>query len=245
MPLYRDYTVASLVLAIVGIVFAYIVSLPAALYFLTSFDLYHINPMLTIDSYFSFVMTYLLAGAILFQLPLVMLIIDSASPLTPKKLMSYQRQMIVGSFIVAAIVSPTPDALNQTLLASPIVVMYQLGIIMIWLKNRKKNRRAVASEKTIYEEVPVVVSARPVIQTIQTIAEVKQPAVNPVTAVSNHKSIDGFGVRPHQHRATIAPPARPLPYIPRTQSRQLPSAIRPRQVSVGRSVDGFMMPIRP
>lgn len=138
------YTVSSLFLAICGIIFAYYVSLPASLYFLTSFDLNHINPMLTIDAYFSFVMTYLLAGALLFQLPLVMLIVNSVKPLTPKKLMSKQRHMILISFIVAAVISPTPDALNQTLLASPVVVMYQLGIIMIWLTNRRRSKREKA-----------------------------------------------------------------------------------------------------
>ena len=71
----------------VGVVFAYVVSLPAALYFLTSFNLQNISAMLAIDSYLSFVMTYLLAGAILFQLPLVMLIIDTITPLTPRRLM--------------------------------------------------------------------------------------------------------------------------------------------------------------
>ncbi len=134
------YTIASFVLAVIGMVFAYVVSLPAALYFLTSFNLSNIQAMLTIDSYFSFVMTYLLAGAVLFQLPLVMLIINSVSPLKTKRLMSYQRHIIVGSFVVAAIISPTPDALNQILLASPVIIMYQVGIALIWLKNRKHRR---------------------------------------------------------------------------------------------------------
>ena len=136
------YTLASMALAVCGVMFAYYISLPAALQFLTGFNLNHINPMLTIDSYFSFVMTYMLAGALLFQLPLVMLITNSVTPLTPKKLMSKQRHMIVGSFVVAAIISPTPDALNQTILASPVVVMYQLGILMIWMVNFRAKRRA-------------------------------------------------------------------------------------------------------
>lgn len=143
------YTLASILLALCGIVFAYYVSLPASLYFLTSFDLNHINPMLTIDAYFSFVMTYILAGALLFQLPIVMLIINTASPLTPSKLMSRQRHIIVGSFIVAAVISPTPDALNQALLASPMVVMYQLGIIIIWLTNRKRAKTTRAAQKAV------------------------------------------------------------------------------------------------
>ena len=138
------YTVASFLLAIVGIAFAYYVSLPAALQFLTGFNLNHIDPMLTIDSYFSFIMTYMLAGALLFQLPLIMLIINTATPLTPSKLMKAQGKIILGSFIVAAAISPTPDAVNQTLLAAPLVVMYQFGIILIAVKNRKRKRAAAA-----------------------------------------------------------------------------------------------------
>ena len=131
------YTTASLLLAIVGILFAYYISLPAALKFLTGFDLHHINPMITIDSYFSFIMTYMLAGALLFQVPLVILIINSIKPLTPKKMMGAQRHIILGSFIVAAIISPTPDAVNQAILASPAIIMYQLGIILVWLVNSR------------------------------------------------------------------------------------------------------------
>lgn len=139
------YTTASLLLAVAGVLFAYFVSLPAALYFLTGFDLYHINPMLTIDSYFSFVMTYLAAGALLFQIPLVMMVIDSATPLKPSRLMAYQRHIIVGSFIIAAIISPTPDALNQTILASPMVGMYQVGVVAIWSSGRKRTKKTARS----------------------------------------------------------------------------------------------------
>lgn len=131
------YTVASLLLAVVGVVFAYYVLLPAALQFLTSFNLHDINPMLTVDSYLSFVMAYVLAGALLFQLPLVMLIINRVKPLTPGRLMKAQPYIIVGSLVAAAVVSPTPDAVNQLLLALPVVVMYQVGIVIIWWRNRR------------------------------------------------------------------------------------------------------------
>lgn len=138
------YTLASTVLAVAGIVFAYVVSLPAALHFLTGIDINNVSSMLTIDAYMSFIMAYLLAGAFLFQLPLVMLIINTIAPLKPKKLMSYQRYILVGSFIVAAVISPTPDVVNQTLLAAPMMLMYQVGIALVWLQQRsvrKKNRR--------------------------------------------------------------------------------------------------------
>lgn len=145
------YTVASTVLAAGGVVFAYTISLPAALKFLNGFSLGHINALLGLDAYVSFITAYLLAGAVLFQLPLVMLIVDSITPLKPKKLMSYQRHIIVASFVAAAILSPTPDAVNQTLLAAPMVAMYQFGILLIWAKKRLKD--ASAAKKVSHDNV--------------------------------------------------------------------------------------------
>ncbi len=141
------YTSLSFILALVGVSFAYFVVLPGALYFLTGLNLYHINPMLTIDSYLSFVMAYIITGALLFQLPLVLLLIDSVTPLKPSKLMGLQGHVILAAFIIAAIASPTPDVVNQTLLAMPIVIMYQFGVVLVWLKSRARKQRAAAQQE--------------------------------------------------------------------------------------------------
>ncbi len=245
------YTIASLFLAAVGIAFAYYVSLPASLYFLTSFNLNHINPMLTIDAYMSFVMTYLLAGAILFQLPLVMMIINSVKPLTPAKLMKAQGKIILGSFIIAAIISPTPDALNQTLLASPMVVMYQVGIVLIWWKNRRR-RPAVsrqAKEATIVAE-PVKKAApthRPVVQPVPLHSVAGSSSVHATVLpkqynVGSRQSMDM--VRRQMARPVgIAVPMRPRPQAPalstspqRIVANSTPS---PRSLDV-RSLDGVV-----
>ena len=236
------FTLASFFLAIVGIVFAYSVILPAALYFLTSFDLYHINPMLTIDSYFSFVMTYLLAGALLFQLPLVMLMIDQIRPLKPSKLMKHQDKMLVGSFIVAAVISPTPDALNQSLLASPLVVMYQIGIIIIWAKHRKeakraRSRTAVCAEVVAPPALPAPTAPAAAPHAVS--STVKQPALAATRATI--RSVDGFVAyqpAPPHHRAMsqVAAPRQ-------TQKTRRPLVAPQRQQAIHRmpqlSVDGF------
>ncbi len=133
-----SYVFFSTLLALTGIAFAYFVSLPAALHFLTNFDLKSVTAMLTVDAYFSFVTTYLIGAALLFQLPLLLLIINSIVTLPPRKLMSYQRHMLLGAFVVAAIISPTPDIMNQALLAGPIIAMYQVGILLVWLRNITK-----------------------------------------------------------------------------------------------------------
>lgn len=152
-----SYTIISFLLAVSGVLFAYLVSLPAALHFLTNFNISGVSPLLTVDSYLSFIIAYLVAGALLFQLPLLMLMIDGVTPLKPKRLMGYQRQMIVGSFVIAAIISPTPDVINQTILAAPIVIMYQIGIMIISIRHRKASR--LRREQHSHKDVPSVSQA--------------------------------------------------------------------------------------
>lgn len=136
------YVGLSSLFAITGLLFAYFISLPSALHFLTGLNLSNIQAMLTVDSYLTFVMTYMLGAALLFQIPLLLLIINNMTPLQPGKLMKLQKFVIVGAFIVAAIISPTPDIINQLMLALPIVLMYQLGVAFVWVQNRRRSRRA-------------------------------------------------------------------------------------------------------
>jgi sec-independent protein translocase protein TatC len=214
MPVMRrqrlvTYTIASFVLALAGVAFAYYISLPAALYFLTSVNIANINPMLTIDSYFSFAMAYLIAGALLFQLPLVLMIIDSISPLTPKKLMGYQRHILLGSVIIAALISPTPDVLNQLLLAAPLVIMYQIGIGMIWFQHRKRSKVPAVSVRTIpnalYNDDVIGDMFDDVKQTLmqttvmaQEIKPVVKPIIAPDKTYQKVRSVDGFMPRSTQ-----------------------------------------------
>jgi sec-independent protein translocase protein TatC len=136
------YVGLSALMAATGVLFAYFVSLPGALHFLTGMDLKNIQAMLTVDSYLTFVMTYLLGAAILFQIPLLLTITNNMTPLQPKKLMKAQRFVIVGAFIIAAVISPTPDIMNQVLLALPVIAMYQVGVGLVWLQNRSRAKRA-------------------------------------------------------------------------------------------------------
>jgi hypothetical protein len=225
------YTVASVLLAGVGVAFAYVVSLPAALHFLTNISVENVSAMLTIDSYLSFVIAYLLAGATLFQLPLLLLIIDGVTPLPPKKLMGFQRHMIIGSFVFAAIVSPTPDVINQTILALPVVVMYQIGIILIaWrhLSLRRKVSRAAGGV------IPTNESVRPVIPRVGKYA-LRSYLMRPETEVIQQatvrayprRSIDGVVRHAQADRSQLTVPVRPI--------RALPQVHRPT-----RSLDGFL-----
>lgn len=244
------YSLSSLLLAAVGVAFSYFLALPAAIQFLTSFDLKNISPMLTVESYLSFVMTYLLAGALLFQLPLFMTIINRIKPMTPWMLMSGQRHVILWSVVFAAVISPTPDAVNQLLLAAPMIVMYQVGIVIILLKNRKRAdkkskdgllTRSVADNElanhTAKEIKPRPMEAKKVsvCPESETPILVKKPASNH-TLVSR-RSLDGFVAMKTEKPS---PAVNKKVVIPKkTVSKPVPI-----RRSLSRSVDGFSIPSR-
>lgn len=147
--------IISFALACAGISFAYFISLPAALHFLVNFGdkAGDIQALITADEYFNFVLAYIAGFAVLFQLPLIIAFINRITPLKPSQLFGITRYVILGSFIVSAIITPTPDPLNQTLMALPIIFLYFVSALMVVVvnhkstKNRKKNVAATSANK--------------------------------------------------------------------------------------------------
>lgn len=138
------YSVASVLLAATGVVFAYFVSLPNALQFLTNFNAgADIRALITVDSYFSFVTTYLIGYALLFQTPLLMLFINRIKPLSPQQLLGSMRMVILVSFIVSAVLTPTPDPWNLFLMAVPCVLLYGIGVVIVLSKNKRKSKSTI------------------------------------------------------------------------------------------------------
>jgi sec-independent protein translocase protein TatC len=129
---------ASITLVAIGMAFAYFVCLPTALIFLSKFSSGQIKSFISTNEYFSFVFLYLFGFGILFQLPLVLLLINQIKRLTVKKLLRFERYLIVFSFLIAGILTPTPDLVNQTIMAVPVILLYQMSVLLIWLTNRRQ-----------------------------------------------------------------------------------------------------------
>ena len=142
-PRYLALTfISSCLLLVTGMAFAYLVSLPAALYFLGSFTSEGVQALISAGEYYAFVTRYLLGFGLLFQLPLVMLIFNSVQPISTRKLMSYQRWVVLVSFVIAAFLTPTPDLFNQLLMAVPLMLLYQVTVVLLWIVNRKASSTA-------------------------------------------------------------------------------------------------------
>ncbi len=137
-------SLASGILALIGLSFGYFVGLPAALHFLLHQFVFtkQIQPLITIQSYMSFVGVYMFGSALLFQIPLLLILINRIKPLKPKKLLSLQvqRWVILGAFIGGGIMNPNPNLLDQVVIVGPLILMYELGVAIIWFGQRKHRR---------------------------------------------------------------------------------------------------------
>jgi hypothetical protein len=122
--------------AVAGVIFGYFIGLPSALHFLFhQFTTVQVRPLITIQSYMQFVALYLFGSALMFQLPLILLLINRIKPLKPSMLFKYERHLIAASFIIAFIMNPTPNIVDQLFVVVPIILTYQLGIGLLALVN--------------------------------------------------------------------------------------------------------------
>ncbi len=113
-----------------GALFCYFLVLPSALNFLLNFgDTARIEQKPTINEFIGFVTNFLLAVGITFELPPVMFVLAKLGVVKVARMRGYRRYVIVIAFVVAAVITPTPDPVNQSLVALPIYVLYELGLL--------------------------------------------------------------------------------------------------------------------
>ena len=136
----KKYILFSIPLATIffvgGVAFAFLVMLPAALPFLTNFLGVQTNPRLS--SYISFVTNLLFWVGVSFELPLFIYVLARFGMVTPKGLIKYWRQAIVLIAILAAVITPTVDPINMSLMMAPLVGLYFISILFAWLARRGK-----------------------------------------------------------------------------------------------------------
>jgi len=110
-----------------GGAFAYYVAFPMAASFLLGIG-EQFKMMLTVERYFSFLLTMILGLGMMFELPIVILVLSALGVVTPRFLLRHFRWAVLIIFIVAAIITPTPDVVNLCVFALPAIGLYLLGI---------------------------------------------------------------------------------------------------------------------
>lgn len=95
--------------------------------------------MLSVGSYMDFCLKFILAFGVIFELPLVIILLVRFGMVTPEQLAKQRRYAVLLAFIAGAVLTPTPDVFNQTLMALPIIVLYEIGILVSRTIQRKSN----------------------------------------------------------------------------------------------------------
>lgn len=213
------YSLLSGILAFAGVSLGYFIGLPLALKFLShQFLTKQIQPLFTIQEYLSFVTFYLAGSALIFQIPLIVSFIDHNKPLSPKKLLHYNKYVIVMAAIVSAIMAPTVNILSQLIIAGPIVLIYQLSILSIYYKQLRHSRRYSDKVKQL-----MVVDQENQLKrnstTQQLAVAIKTPASKPLVKLINDSAnrttikqniklkqgrlIDDFSFKPRRHNVNF------------------------------------------
>jgi sec-independent protein translocase protein TatC len=99
--------------------------------------------MISIGNYIDFLLKFTLAFGAVFEVPLAMTLVSRMGLVTPKAFAQNRKYAILGAFIAAAILTPTPDVVNQSLMAGPIIVLYEIGILAARLFGRAHTKPVV------------------------------------------------------------------------------------------------------
>jgi len=129
--------VGGTVLFLTGMAFCYFFVFQTVFHFIASFAPKSITVAPDIEQYLSFVMTMFLAFGVTFEVPIVVLLLVKTGLVTVKQLREARRYVIVGAFVVAAVVTP-PDVTSQIMLALPMCVLYELGVLIAAIMVRRQ-----------------------------------------------------------------------------------------------------------
>jgi len=128
----------SIFLFILGVSFAYFLVIPWGIKFLLSFSTDKIIPMISVSRYLSFILVLIFATGIVFETPLVIILLTKLGIVTPQILRKKWRYAVVLAFVISAIITPTVDIFTQFLLAIPIIFLYAISLLLCKFIYRKK-----------------------------------------------------------------------------------------------------------
>ena len=120
---------ASILLFFIGMSFAYFAFFPMVFGFMSKFAPEGVAWMTDIEKYFSFVLTMFLAFGVTFEVPVIVIVLVKIGVVDVAKLREWRPYVIVGAFVVGAVFTP-PDVISQFMMAVPLWLLYELGIVL-------------------------------------------------------------------------------------------------------------------
>lgn len=130
-----------IVFFLIGVVFAYFTLVPITINFFTEISKNEIAPLFSFDSYLSFISSILLSSGLVFELPLLIILLTQLNLITASTLIKYRKYVILVIFIIAAVITP-PDVISQALLGVPMVLLYEISIWIAKVIGKRKKEKA-------------------------------------------------------------------------------------------------------
>ncbi len=106
--------------------------------FLLTYKTENLKPMISVGRYIDFCLKFIVAFGAIFELPVVTVFLTKMGIVTPEFLAKHRKYAILIAFVIAALLTPTPDAFNQSLMAVPMIILYEAGIWASKFLSRKK-----------------------------------------------------------------------------------------------------------
>jgi sec-independent protein translocase protein TatC len=113
-----------------GVLFCYFLMLPFAIKFLGGFQPEIFSPIWGAEKFLDFVSTFLFWVGLTFELPIVMFFLSKMGIVSAQRMASFRKYAFVLAFVIGAIITPTPDPVNQTIVSLPIYFLFELGVIL-------------------------------------------------------------------------------------------------------------------
>lgn len=130
-----------------GAAFGHYVLFPTTFSFLIQFGGEDMQFLPKVDEYYSFYSWFLLGLGLVFQLPVVIFVLARIGLVTPAILVAHFKYAVLASFVIAAVITPTPDIMAQTMLAVPMLALYLLGIAVAWVFGRPRKTPPISGEE--------------------------------------------------------------------------------------------------
>jgi sec-independent protein translocase protein TatC len=141
------FVISSSLLFVGGVLFGYFLALPPAFGFFVEFSSDFLKPMISVKEYLSFAIKLLLAFGLSFELPVLIFFMAKIGVVNSKMLGKNRRYAILIIFVAAAILTPSPDAFTQIIMAVPLMGLYEIGIFVAKFAEKKRLKVDDTGEK--------------------------------------------------------------------------------------------------
>jgi sec-independent protein translocase protein TatC len=137
------YMALSTGLFLAGVVFGYFVVLPVGLKWLLNFSYGQFEVLLHVDAYVSFISLFMLAFGVVFEMPLVMMLLAWAGIVDYKKMRKYRKYAVLVNAVIAMVLTPSQDPISMMLMLVPLLILYEFGIVLSRMVYKRRERRGL------------------------------------------------------------------------------------------------------